>query len=476
MVFSSLGFYFLAKAFKKYDDLNCDPNVWCLCGFIYGILGTWPMAALGFASLPWMLLNIYLLYKTKKYKYIPFLLVFIFSTSFILLSVFALFYYFIFVVVVSIKDKKVCIPLLLGFVLLCVAYFITNSHHCLQGLQGSAGSIKSLKPIVYDETIAESLGHIKQAFFFRKYYYHAGGTSLSYVAIPLCSVYLIYFIYKFFIKKEREKQAILFFIIYAAIIVNVLACCFDKNYLFRKIIPFASGFMFWRFAWLSPFFWVLLLGIVCNNIKEHWNWDILLLSFIFICLDPKYNQRSSMYNELFCNISVFNSTVKLDANHEWTWKEYFAEDLFTDVKETIKYNGEWSIGFGIEPSVLQYNGIKTLDGYFSNYPIEYHDKFQKMIQPQLDDSEYHADYWESSSGMRAYVWSDLWLLSTRRNADYEETELKIDMAIFKELKGKYIFSRVYITNADELGISLIGGNVFSDIETTTYSIYVYKVK
>lgn len=477
VLLSGLGFYFLAKRIKEFSQLPyINANLWCVCGGIYGILGAWPHAALGFASLPWWCMCVYTIYKTRKKRYIPILLVFVFTTSFTMLALFALFYTVLFIFVISLKEHRVNIPLALGTILLSLAYIVANSHHVLQGINSSSETIKSLKSATYAETIFESLSKFGNAFLFKGSYYHTGGATLRYVVIPVCSVFLIWFIYSC-IRKKLDKCILWIYVsIYAAIILNTLACCFDNNALFRKMVPFASGFSFARFAWLSPFFWIILFAIVCAYINRKVVVTVLLtLAVMSVVFDPYYNQRDSMYNELYCNVAaMFNNDEFKDGNHEWTWKEYFSEDLFSEIKQSIEYDGSWAVAYGIEPAVLQYNGIKTLDGYYSNYSLEYHDLFQKMIQPELDVDEYHANYWETSSGVRAYLWSPEWEFITKKDFELEYAKLYINIETFREMEGKYIFSRVKIINSSELKLKQIGKEFTSD--DSPYKVYVYTVE
>lgn len=471
---SALGFYFLAKKLKAYDGLNTKENIWCICGLLYGILGTWPHAAIGFASLPWWCLNVYMIYKTGKKRYIPLLLIFVFTTSFTMLALFSIFYTVIYTVIVSVRERKVNWRLVTGLLSLSALYVVTNSHHVIQGINGSQETIKSLKASTYSETVLESFSKFKSAFLFENSYYHTGGSILHYTVIPVCTVLLLILIISVLTKKKINKKFVILYVsIYACIIFNTLACCFDNNRLFRSLIPFASGFGFSRFAWLSPFMWLVLLALVCDYITNKILVGVFLfLGFGSVVFDPQYTQLNSMYNELYCNIAALLGNDKFrDGNHEWTWKEYYSEELFKKIKEDIAYDGSWAVAYGIEPSVLQYNGIKTLDGYYSNYSLEYHDKFEKLILPELEQDEHHRSYWESSSGVRAYIWSPEWDFVTPKDFQLTEAELFLDMKVFKEMGGKYIISRVKITNSDKLGLSLIN-SAYTDQESP-YTVYVY---
>lgn len=477
ILLSGLGFYILADKLKKYGDLPyTDRNIWCLIGLVYGMIGNWPHAALGFASLPWWVLIFYLLYKTQNIKYIPVLLIFVLTTSFTMLALFSMCYTILFIIYTCIKEHKFQIRLTGGLLLLMAGYVSANSHHVWQGLNSSAWTIKSLKSTTYTESVWESLSKFKNAFLFLNSYYHTGGSVLRYFVIPVCSAFGIWFFVAFMRKKMDKRIFVLYITIYAAIILNAFACCLDNNYLFRKLLPFASGFVFSRFAWISPFFWSILFAIVCCYIeKKIIGYIFIFISTLVIIFDPCYDVRNSMYNELYCNVTALlgNESFK-DSNHEWTWHEYYSEELFEQIKEDIGYDGSWSIAYGIEPSVLQYNGIKTLDGYFTNYSLEYHDKFYQLIQPELNMDEHHAEYWNYSAGARAYIWSPLWDFVLEKTTQIKSADLYIDIDVFKEMGGKYIFSRLEITNAGELGLSCIG--IWELEYKSPYIVYVYEAE
>ena len=55
----------------------------------------------------------------------------------------------------------------------------------------------------------------------------------------------------------------------------------------------------------------------------------------------------------------------------------------------------------------------------------------------------------------------------------DKDDLNTDMEAFKALNGKYIFSRVEISNAENLSLQLKG--IYTD-ESSPYVIYVYSCK
>ena len=116
------------------------------------------------------------------------------------------------------------------------------------------------------------------------------------------------------------------------------------------------------------------------------------------------------------------------------------------------------------------NRIATLDGYLSKYPAEYKAEFRKLIAPELETDEVKTIYFDNWGG-RAYVFSDEFEYNPYRIMTVKEADMKIDPQVFTEMGGEYVFSRVLIKNADDLGIEEIG--VYTDDESP-YTVYVYR--
>lgn len=498
LLIASCGFLHMARSINKYDNFHLNENVWCICGAIYAILGSWPHAAIGFASIPWWVVNAYLIYKTKRVRYIFFSFIFLITTSFTMLALFLLFYYAIFILLVYVKNRRIHFPLLIDFLSLTIGFFLLNSHHVFQGIRGSSDTIKSIKQNDYSDSVFQSLRNLKAAILFKTSYYHTGGATLRYFVMPLCvavvALLLIDFaVFSRLIHGKRNdntlknvtphaKQSVLLKVLLSLVIIislNAIFASFDNNRIFRKLIPFASGFSFSRFEWLSPFAWIVMFALVCELIilcfpqkSKYLNSLFICLAVLSIAMDPKYTALDSMYNDLYCNAMALVGNDKFaDGNHEWTWNEYYSTELFENVKTKIDYDGEWAVAFGIEPSVLQYNGIRTLDGYYSNYSLEYHDVFQKLIEPELSIDGFHRDYWDRSYGRRAYIYSTEYDFVSRKNTDLQSAYMYIDQNVLDELNGKYVFSRFEIINYGELGLKLV---LSEESLSSPYSVYVYK--
>ena len=153
-----------------------------------------------------------------------------------------------------------------------------------------------------------------------------------------------------------------------------------------------------------------------------------------------------------------------------TFEEFYAEDLFKEIKEQIAYDGEWVAAFGMHPSILEYNGMHTLDGYMNIYPAGYKEQFRKVIAPALDESNANRAYFDNW-GARAYLFSEEVGYAPVKIMPMESASLKIDIEAFQKLGGSYIISRVRINNREELKLEEVGS--FTK-EGTPYIIYVYR--
>ena len=95
-----------------------------------------------------------------------------------------------------------------------------------------------------------------------------------------------------------------------------------------------------------------------------------------------------------------------------------------------------------------------------------------MIAPALEKSEEFRRLYDTW-GARAYLYSGSGENTYQpiRQLELWDKNLYIDTKAFRALEGKYIFSRIPVANANELGLELI--KEFSN-ESSPYTIYVYE--
>lgn len=156
------------------------------------------------------------------------------------------------------------------------------------------------------------------------------------------------------------------------------------------------------------------------------------------------------------------------------FRQFFSPGLFDEIDGLIaRPKEEYRVAsIGIHPSIAQYNGFHTLDGYQVNYPLSYKRRFRRIIGGELEKSERWKRYFDSW-GNRCYIFSaelDDFMVTAGRNAVI--SDLCFDTGAFREMGGRYLFSAAEITNAADNGFALL--RVFENDESP-WRIYLYRV-
>jgi hypothetical protein len=161
------------------------------------------------------------------------------------------------------------------------------------------------------------------------------------------------------------------------------------------------------------------------------------------------------------NLQLFRSNpTDINWLSSLNYNEFFSEDLFDKIKSNIglPQNEYRVIGYGIDPSVLIFNGFYTLDGYTSNHSKDYHLTFNK-IQPTNNIYASH----------NLLLVNDFCRNCSIDKGSYSISKLELDYEIIKKLKGKYLISGINILNDDNLDFQ-------KSFENSFYKIYLYKIK
>jgi len=203
-------------------------------------------------------------------------------------------------------------------------------------------------------------------------------------------------------------------------------------------------------------------------------WEIVLANAIAMTATVIVMFMPQVYND-FYNTCYYNaySILKQTQVKDLNYREFYSHDLFESIKEDIGYTDEWSAAYGLHPAILQYNGIATLDGYLGMYSQEYKEAFREVIAPALETAEGNRAYFDDW-GARAYLFSgsDENTYVPYRDLGLTDYSLQINQDAYKALGGHYIFSRIEISNREELGLLLKG--VYTH-ESSPYIIYLYEV-
>ncbi|AIM16040.1 membrane protein [Bacillus sp. X1(2014)] len=157
-----------------------------------------------------------------------------------------------------------------------------------------------------------------------------------------------------------------------------------------------------------------------------------------------------------------------------TVKEFYAEDLFQEIKEYIALPQEdyRVASIGIHPAIAQYNGFYTLDTYNNFYPLSYKHQFRKIIEKELEKNKTIKKYFDKWGG-RCYIFTAQLgkKYMIKKDSKRHLKNLELNTNVFKEMGGRYIFSALPIDNAEQNQLSL--ERVFES-KNSAWKIYLYK--
>ena len=350
----------------------------------------------------------------------------------------------------------------------------------------------------------------------------------QYFVMPVCIMYFLYTNIRH-IDTGRLKDIIhdkfnmcAVLLLFNGLIAGLSAYAPFRN-LIATLLPPLKGFQFDRTTFFNPFLWYAMLTIICVRmmtvrqivtkngrvkraaiavankatgalepldltdegdrlefldlsdhcanrlVKTGIAYALLAVSMFVILLTP------TMYNDLRATLAgevyLRREGKRSDALN---WKEFYSEELFTQIKKDIGYHDEWCVAYGMYPAVLEYNGICTLDGYLGFYSQAYKEEFRTIIAPALERVEQNRLYYDNW-GARCYLafGTDPFVaMGTKSLYGLTDTDIYIDTQALKDLYGKYLFSRVKLSNAEETGLTLLKAY---EEETQAYPVYVYTV-
>lgn len=318
---------------------------------------------------------------------------------------------------------------------------------------------------------------------------------ISISSLILVCIFPILFI--LFIKKKAKdtEQKLLrnkYYAMCGFYLANVFNSTFSCIWMSTPVVSFREKiggvlrtFQFDRICWIMPTCWmcvlVLELAIILDIAKIIFSFKpkgikglsiiptIIAITIIFVYSKNVYFS-SVIYHNL--RLIAFPESYHVD-----TWRDYYAEDLFKDITQAIrKDRSEYRVAsVALNPAVTLYNGFYTIDGYSTDYPLEYKHRFRKIIADELYKDEtirYYFDSW----GSRCYIFSSEVPISTglNNNSDIIES-LSIDTEELKNMGADYIFSNAKILNSDELNLLAIKDSAF-ERAPYKYKIWVYEIQ
>lgn len=469
-VFSSvlLAKYVLKDSYKKYEKIVV------IVAMAFALLPLYPMYAICFASMPLVLYLLIRLYKELKiWMYIA-LFLYPLVSYFTFFGAFILGYILIATFILSIKVKKIPWRMLVGFLVLFAGYFCFE--YRLFGIMffSDTETIRSTM-LVQSYGIKELWNTFVDVFV--SGFSHAQSAH-TYFVLPVCILFFVWINFTYIKRKEYKKiitdkfNLTMLFIVFNCI-VYALYYWEPLRKMIETILPPLKGFQYGRTIFFNAFAWYFALFIVLKRIYDSKKNIAYILGIIAICVvGATQCEYSDFYNTVYCNLY---KVLKNAEPNQLSYGEFFAKELFDDIKEDINYTPDIkACAYAMHPAVLSYNGISTVDGYCGYYSQEYKETFRNVIEPVLDEHGNWQSYYDDWA-CRAYIFpaSGENLYDFGANAQSEPQEIRISEKALNELECKYIFSRVEIVNASSQKLEFIK---YYENENIPYGIYLYEIK
>ncbi len=474
-----ISFILLAKDVYKERYEKYKPVV-VVIATCFGLIPVFPTYGIAFTSVPLIVLLLRKLYFADSFKKrLPLYIgVFLYPllSYFSYHGFFILGYMAIAVIILWIKDKKFPLSTFASVVILSLGYIIFEYRLFGAMLFTDTVTIRTTMnhgDISFGQAMLTALEEFNDASFHSE-------DSHTYVVLLVVLVGIV-IINALYIKNKQAKKIltepvnlVMLWIIFNVLIFGLYQYA-PFRHLFELLLPPLTGFEFARTAFFNTFLWYAELLMVCvrmyDSSKKYMKplaGLIATAALLVVMFVPQ------VYNDFY--YTCYNQAYKIIKHKETStvnYNEFYSSKLFDKITSDINYDGEWSAAYGLHPAVLNYNGIATLDGYLGFYSQDYKEKWTKVISPALEGSPSLKEYFDGwGARVSLYSGSDENTYAPLRVMELEDKRLMVDIDELKSLDCKYIFSRIDFSNADELGLTLVG--TYTD-DSSPYTIYLYKL-
>ncbi len=477
----------LGERYEKYR-----PVVY-MTGFTYGICWFFPAFGFAFASIPlcvWLLLKIYKGQGKRWYLWYAALCAYPLVSYFSYHGIFILGYLALAILWLfcrkaylgrkgsgdlSRRDANGVWRLLGALFVLALGFVVCEYRLFGQMLFSEEVTIRS-SIVNASLSLPEIFGEIGQVF--REGIFHADDIHGK-VVLPACILYFAVNNAMYLKKKEgkavwRDPLNLLMIFILFNCMVYGLYDFEPLRSLVEKLIPPLEGWQFNRTIFFNPFLWYAALFLVLRRLYDAGIWQMWLANGIVCIAALAVILTPTRYNDLYstCYNRAYEHFHGQEVD-ELSYEQFYAVDLFEEIKADIGYDGGWAAAYGFHPAVLEYNGIATLDGYLGFYSQQYKEDFRKIIAPALERVEATRIYYDDW-GARAYLYSgtDLSIVSATKTVYATDDHIYMDGKAFRVLGGQYLFSRIRLSNAQDAGLSLLGEYTAHDGSMT---VFVYHI-
>ena len=449
-----LGLFYLLKIFK---NKSAFPDyLLALISLAFISLPFWSPGYLSIAGLPLLILAFYNFYKKRKLfvSYLSIILYAFYSNLFVA-GIFVGIILIVIYVYLLIKRKLNkhlifgAMVLFLGFVVshysffLIVFYYRIPTNRVMQSFQGYG----------FWETLKRIFAH-----FFTS---HIASQSFHARFILESSLPITFFL----IIKRKYKHLKLILILWSYLILSsVIFGIYYYQPILEIINHLKIGFRIERFYFLNPAIWFILWGILLIelfNIMNNKKTAKIIIAVLAI-LQIGYGMKNSTF-------------VAFTAKP--TFEDFIAEKQFAEIEPKLSGNKtDYRVGcIGFFPCIANYNGFKTVGSFSVFYPLEFKQKFYRIIKDELAGNKEIEDFF-LKWGIHVFLFDDK-IGKKYYEQDYikqhiPEIVCKLNIEELQKFNVKYLFSVAKISNFEELGLKEIA---CSNNPKYFYRFFVYEL-
>lgn len=475
-----IGMYLLLK-----DHLLTDRKDSALIpgsALFFSVLPLYPMLGISFSGTPLLLWSILNLINKQPSRPVQYAIIglFVFYSSFVYIGMFVLIVLGITWLYGTIKKKKWSAELFKILLFTGILYIIFNYHLFYQFLIARDFRSNREESKAWSYNIKISLWAAWDMFVNGHYHAHSFHTLTLVFILPIALVIAWL---------RRSKHQLLHLLV-------ILAICFSGFYGFwqwdalagiKQSLKILTVFRWDRFYFFNPILWslilILSLYIISQRSSENFKWGRLIAGILLIVQTIYILHSDKTWMQNFVGITErivalpdpLRSTL-LGSDGEYHYKRkdqsyrgFYQEELFNEIDRSIGQPKDLYrvVSLGFNPTIAQYNGFYTSDGYLTSYPLEYKHKFRRVMEQELaknKDMREYFDYW----GSRCYLYSaELWI--GKKSID----SLRINTNALRELGSQYIFSSAPIRNATEIELDSVA---YYHSRVNDFEIWLYRIQ
>jgi len=301
------------------------------------------------------------------------------------------------------------------------------------------------------------------SFFLRGYF----DAPINAKIIAAFFVFLLLFFPKKLVQEKNSLTLMIILVLLSTIygfyyLNSPLVIGLKENVFLFKIFRFDRVIFFETLTW---YFLAAYLIKFALSLKNKW---LYLAAFIFLVSNPYFSIRGN--KELKANLSALIHYGKINMP---SYKEFYAEELFDEIKTDIDepLDSFRTISIGLYPAIAQYNGFYTLDSYQNNYPLKYKLAFRKIIENELEKSDWNKWLFDSW-GSQCYVFVAELGRNVYITEDVEIDDLDLNTDALYNMGGRYVLSAAKIKNYSQNNLQFL--KTYSSDEIPI-KVYLYRV-